>query len=663
MTRWRLADRTAVGRAACPQAQLLFARHIRVNNFASSHNVPNANDEGATPYPIHTLNLYGNLTNNGSIRFTGLPSPIPNTYSYYTLTTTNVGTNYYGDVQVFFYGASNNTVTCNGTTDFYRLIVSKGSDNTYTLEVTSSSTNNFALYAPNNQGNDNFNGGTINGYGYGVYYKALFIHYGTLKLDTNINVPSLTEGGQDFNLIPTAGLWINGASVSTTIPTFPGTTGNPNTGYQAATLYGSLRVSAGQFSTGDAAGIVLGTLGTPMIKVEGTGLLDASQAWTATGGSNLMSYVQTGGTVNIRLQGENHAGQMLGLNSPNASFVMSGGTINFTSNTFVDGTTNYQIMDVQPQTGYYHVTGGIVNLNLPGSATTYTSNSTIPFYNLNISRGSGTGNATVQWNAPVTSLTVLNDLSIGANSVLNLGTSGIDLAVGHNFTLNGTYTPATGTANVTKFNGTGPQYFYNIGTITNGYLNNLIITNSSNTFIVSNNLTVNGNFTIDNNSVMNDSGKVVTVNGNIVINGTHTSSVTTGGISLGGTAAQIISGNGAGVFNNLTLAKTGGSVTMTANTAVNGNLRFAGTTAGAWNILNIGSNQLLLGAKAMIYSDMATGTAFANNRMIQTNGLASDGGISKPYSNTTAFLYPFGFGTYYQPLRSNTAVHRLFTAL
>ncbi len=51
----------------------------------------------------------------------------------------------------------------------------------------------------------------------------------------------------------------------------------------------------------------------------------------------------------------------------------------------------------------------------------------------------------------------------------------------------------------------------------------------------------------------------------------------------------------------------------------------------------------------MIYSDMATGTAFANNRMIQTNGLASDGGISKPYSNTTAFLYPFGFGTYYQP--------------
>ena len=69
---------------------------------------------------------------------------------------------------------------------------------------------------PNVEGGSNFNGGP-EGYGYGVYYKALFIHYGTLKLDANISIPSLTEGGQDFNVIPTAGLWINGANVSTTL--------------------------------------------------------------------------------------------------------------------------------------------------------------------------------------------------------------------------------------------------------------------------------------------------------------------------------------------------------------------------------------------------------------------------------------------------------------
>jgi fibronectin-binding autotransporter adhesin len=612
--------------------------NVRVSNFATGHTIPDPTNN-TTPYPVHTLNLYGNLTNNGSVRFTGLPSPVAN--AYYTLATTSYGGTNYGDVQVFFYGAANNNIICNGTTDFYRLIVAKGADNTYSLEVSSSDVSHFALYAPNAQGGNNFNGGP-EGYGYGAYYKALFIHYGTLKLDANINIPSLTEGGQDFNIIPTAGLWVNGANVSTTV------SGLNGTGYQAATLYGTLRVSSGQFSTGDAAGIVLGTLGTPMIMIEGTGVLDVSQAWTNAGGSNLMSYVQTGGTANFRMQGENHAGPMLGLNSPNASFVMSGGTINFTSNTFIDNSTNYNIMDIGCQTGYYHVTGGTVNLNLPGSATSDTANSTVPFYNLNISRGSGTGNVSIQWNTPGTILNVVNDLSVGANSVLNLGTSGINLAVGHNFTLNGTYTPATGAANVTTFNGTGTQLFSNAGTITGG-LNNLTVTNSSNTFIVSNNLTVNRILTIDNNSVLNDSGRVITVNGNIVLNGMHTSSVTTGSITLSGTATQTISGNGAGVFNNLTLNKTGGSVTVTANVTVLGNLRLAGATAGAWNIFNIGSYNLSLGPNAMVYSDMATGTAFANNRMIQTNGVASDGGISKSFSNTAAFLFPFGFGTYYQP--------------
>ena len=191
-------------------------------------------------------------------------------------------------------------MTCNGTTDFFRLIVAKGTDKTYTLEVSSSNTNNFALYAPNNQGNGNFAGG-VNGYGYGAYYKALFIHYGTLKLDENINLPSLTEGGQDFNIIPTAELWVNGASVSTTV------IGVNGTGYQAATLYGTLRIAGSKFSTGDAAGMVLGTLGTPVIQIEGTGTLDVSQLW-ASAGTNLMSYIQTGGTANFRAAGEEPCG-------------------------------------------------------------------------------------------------------------------------------------------------------------------------------------------------------------------------------------------------------------------------------------------------------------------------------------------------------------------
>ena len=110
--------------------------NIRVNNFTAGHALPDdkpATVAAITPYPIHKLTLYGNFTNNGSVRFTGLPSPVA--AAYYTQTTTAYGGTNYGDVQVLFTGATNNTVTCNGTTDFFRLVVEKGIDKTYSLEI------------------------------------------------------------------------------------------------------------------------------------------------------------------------------------------------------------------------------------------------------------------------------------------------------------------------------------------------------------------------------------------------------------------------------------------------------------------------------------------------------------------------------------------------
>jgi hypothetical protein len=614
--------------------------NVRVNNFATGHAIPNPNNN-TTPYPVHSLSLYGNLTNNGSIRFTGLPSPVVN--AYYTLTSTAYGGTNYGDVQVYFYRATNNTITCNGTTDFFRLIVAKGTDKTYTLEVNSSSTSNFALYAPNNQGNGTFDGGP-EGYGYGAYYKALYIHYGTLKLNENINIPSLTEGGQDINIIPTAGLWINGANVSTTV------TGVNGTGYQATTLYGLLRISAGQFSTGDAAGFVLGSLGTPMIQIEGSGTLDVSQMWAA-GGSNLVSYIQSGGTANFRAQGENHGtAAIFDLASTNAVFTMSGGTLNFTDYNFLGGATNLVILNIQPQVGNYQVTGGTVNLNLP-SGNTLSVSSAVPFYNLNVSNKTGTGTTTFQWNSPNSALTVLNDLTINSNAVLDLNTNSIALTIGHNFTLSsgGTLTP--GTLLTTTFNGTGSQTFSNSGTIT-GNLRNLTLANTADLTLngTDTTLTIPGNLTIGDGTTLRDNGKTIYVQGNIVNSGTHFTG--SGSIELTGTAAQTISGDGTGILNSLTLNKTGGSVTVTANMTVKGNLRLAGT-AGVWNILNIGSYNLLFGANAKVYSDMTTGTTFDNNRMIQTGGAVSDGGVSKTYSSSNlSFNFPIGFYTtayYYMP--------------
>ncbi len=339
---------------------------------------------------------------------------------------------------------------------------------------------------------------------------------------------------------------------------------------------------------------------------------------------------------------------MFGLNNPNSSFVMSGGTINFSNNQFVDGSYNYQIMDIEPQSGYYQITGGTININVPGSTTAYTAISTVPLYNIIISRGSLTDPVTIQWTTPTPNLSVSGNLTINNNAVLDLNTNPLSLYVGGNFTIasGGTYIP--GASDTTVFDGTGSQSFTNTGTISGGALSGLSITNSSNTAIISNNVTVNGPLTISANAVLNDSGRVITVYGNLSISGMHTSTQTTGSVTLSGTNAQTISGSGSGVFNNLTLNKTGGSVTVSANIGIAGNLRLIGST-GVWNILNIGSQKLSLGANAMVYSDGGAGTAFSNNKMVQTTGSASDGGVSKTYSNTAPFLFPFGFGSYYLP--------------
>jgi hypothetical protein len=616
---------------------------IGVNNFAGVHNIPNVNDEGATPYPVHTLNLYGNFTNNGSVRFTGLPSPFND--AYYILTTTTYpwgGANNYGDVQVLFKGATNNTLTCNNTTDFFRIIVEKGTDKTYTLEVNSSSTNNFALYAPNNQGNDQFAGGT-NGYGFGAYYKALFIHYGTLKLNENINIPSLTErgtdggtyiGGQDFNLLQTAELWINGATVSTT------KSGINGTGYQAATLYGILRISAGSFSTGDAAGLVLGDVGTPIITLEGAGTLDVSQLWSA-GTTNRVTYEQKGGTAYFRATGEDHGGSaILGLSSPNSVFIMSGGTLNFTSYTFAGPNYNRAIIDIQSQVGNYNVIGGTINLNLPSSGPVLTVNSTVPFYNLTISNATGSGTTPIRWTTPGSSLTVLHDLSIGNLSSLDLNTNSIALTVGHDFTISsgGTFIPGTGLT--TTFNGTGTQAFNNTGTIT-GTLQNIALTNTTDLTFNGNNITLTGDLAIGHGTTLRDNGTTISVQGNIVNSGTHFKPASgAGSIQLTGTAAQTISGDGTGSFNNLTLNKATGSINTTANFTITGELRLANNAP----LLNIGSNLLALGVDANVYDAVAGTTQnFSAARMIYTNGQLSDGGVSKTFSNTNAFNFPFGF--------------------
>jgi hypothetical protein len=135
---------------------------------------------------------------------------------------------------------------------------------------------------------------------------------------------------------------------------------------------------------------------------------------------------------------------------------------------------------------------------------------------------------------------------------------------------------------------------------------------------------------------LDDGGKTLTFGGNIVNNSTHTG---IGKVSLNGSAAQSIGGNGVGVFQNLEIASTSGAVgsigvTATTTLRVNGNLNIATD-----RLLNIGIYRLRLQAGSAITS---TPGAFSNNRYIQTAGFQSDGGIVKTFNSTSPFVFPMG---------------------
>jgi hypothetical protein len=108
-----------------------------------------------------------------------------------------------GAASVYFEGAADNTLTCNGITDFYNLVVNKGTDQTYSLTVISSSYGNFRLCGANTLAAESVSGNP-------VMRKALWIYSGTLILKGSVIIPSLTEGssGNAFYYIPANGALI-----------------------------------------------------------------------------------------------------------------------------------------------------------------------------------------------------------------------------------------------------------------------------------------------------------------------------------------------------------------------------------------------------------------------------------------------------------------------
>lgn len=586
----------------------------------------------------HRFIVGGDFSNYGSVRFTNQNETFNN--NYYTITPDN------GRADVVFNNPmADQSLYLAGQSDFYRIEIDKGVDQTYILNIDASATDNFRLFGRNNQ-EPGTNAPNINN------THALGLLAGTVRLGQNIVIPCLATS-TTYTVDEDAMLWIDGANV-----TFG--TGNTADG-TTLLLYGALKVSGNSvLNDNSKQGIVLRT--TASVTIEGGQITTECLRTSYQEGVHRGAFNMSGGELTIR-----------GTNLPNltgmdvyATFTLpyssntiniTGGVININSpNPLPRGSgSNFSLL-IGANPNNVSITGGEINITVPNDRNAYML-STAPLWDLNII--SNVSNRSAQPRAyadnttipgiAVQPLVVKNNLTLNNRAVLTSGNANADVVVGRDFTINAnaTYTPGT---NTTIFNGNGPQTLSILGTIYDGF-NNLELAGKSDLSLEGiGNVNIRNSLTIGEGTVLRDNGKVISVTGNISNSGTHFRPVTGGGrIELTGTSNQVISGNGNGAFNNLSINKTNGSVKVETDIFVSGDLRLVSN-----HRLDIGDNLLKLGPEAEIYSS-ATGTtkSFANNKMILTSGLLSDNGLQKEFSNTNEFVFPFGFAInnnyYYLP--------------
>jgi hypothetical protein len=578
---------------------------------------------------FHQFTVWGNFTNNGSVRFTNLTAP---DYSQFANN---------GAVTVRFKGATNNTVVCNGVTDFYNLVVDKGTDQTYELEINSSAIGNFALYGPNNVGrNENAPFSASNP----EVRKALWIYNGTLKLTGDIAIPTLSEGDAsggngDYAIGSNACLWI--ASANASVYSTASVDGqlpadavglNTGSGNQGMSVYGKFRISAGTFGARNSAGLIFWSAANAVVVIEG-GTCDVAQFRSASSGSGQASYIQSGGVVKVRGNvteaGEvTNAYPIFGFETVDGTFSMSGGEILINAES---GNANDIYIPVSA--GNYNVTGGKLIINVNGS-TVVDYNSTVPFYNIEIGRLNASNTASLSLR---NALVALNDLSIGNNS--SLVTNNNNVTIGGNFSLGATSSTFTAGTNTTTFNGAQNS------TITNGSaltFNRVDISKSAHatpgqfysvsldgasTVAISNNLTIT-------QGQLATKAVSPTVAGNIeIVKGAITN--TSGTTVLNGGVLQTMRGDGQD-FGSITLSNGSFGLQLLSDAIVN---NFAFNTVGTAKV-NLDVYNLTV--KGAITNSVAT-------RYIYGAGNASDGGLSMYINANGSKTYPVGIAAEYTP--------------
>ena len=528
-----------------------------------------------------------------------------------------------GEANVFFRGASDNTVTLGGTLNqFYYIEIDKGVDQTFVLDINAGVGSNFDV--------------TI-GSGYKIDINA-----GTLKLSgSNISLANLSNGG-NYDIggagNQNGALWVDGATI---------------TSNSAWVIYGRLTVSSGNVTIA-AQGMVIRDDGE--IIVEGGTLTVEKYRISSTAGTHRGSLTVTGGTFNIdnTLAGSSDAGYAaFSIPYTTQFFTMSGGTINVLyaegGGAAVEGG-----IQINADPNNINVSGGTINVHIPTGTTDFRIASTAPFYNLNIQKtGTGAGNARLQdinssvGNVAARDLVVINDFTLLTTGSPVFDANGFNVSVGGDFTVNtgASYTNTGGVNTISIENSilTGSESQHSITLNAATTFNNVTLSaDSLITFAGSATPTISGNFSLESGS-FTDNGKNIPIQGNVILNGTHSGA---GSLILQGASLQNVSGTG--TFQNLTL-NNANNAQLSSSMRINGNLRLAS------GIVDATSFGVFLGESSAIYdATSGTGTAFSATKMIQSNGLVTNGGVSKGFSSAGgSFTFPIGTAGIYTPFTAN----------
>lgn len=679
---YRINDNTSARR------QLIIHGNVRVETGASIRLGNGVTNTTTNPYYInggvapflnyydahsHRVVVYGDFYNAGTVRFTNLNYPVFNAFPPTTLGATS------GFATVYFIGTSDNTLTCEGTTDFYNLVIDKGVDQTYKLTVYSEEYEYFRLFGANIAGGSTTNPAATTANP--NLRKALWIRNGTLELTGNVIIPSLSEGtcgdgatpNSDFYVPANGALVLNGPNVIvlSTVDDYrevniaynvSGGTGLVNgvglSGCSSFSILGKLQINAGYFSTRESGGFITWDYAAGELQMNG-GNVDAKQFRAAGGAGGLASYVQTGGTfelrgrfqrtpiayttisdlVNAPVNTARRAASLDGskgtfnLNAPANVLNMTGGTVRIFD---VCGASN-RVIQINSAQGNYTLSGGTFELipmtgTLLADAPQHIVSTTAPLYNLTINRASSTTSVSIN-DYP---LTIFNNLNLVSGELV---TNNYNVTVGGNFLiLNGaTYIPGL---NWTIFNGSGNQQLQ-MNTTSAFSVKKLRIDKPVGTMLAltGSQMTLNAyDSVIIAGCTFHDGGKSVVIGPSttsttsyIFNSGTHTG---TGKIVLADDDPQVIDGDGNGVFGNLELNNTdalAAPVSLANNTTINGTLTFSQD-----KFLYIGPWNLKLSSLASIAN---AGPA----RYIQTAGNLGDRGVTKVFSSSaTSFIFPVG---------------------